>query len=56
MTNDPFRITHVDTLGDSQIESPFAPGLMQGLLHRREQILQHGARAELDFGVELHAG
>ena len=33
-----------------------APRFMQGLLHRRKQVLQHGAGAKLDFGADLHAG
>ena len=26
------------------------------LLHRREEIIEHRARAEVDLGVDLHAG
>jgi len=26
------------------------------LLHRREEILEDGSRAEVDLGVDLHAG
>jgi hypothetical protein len=32
-----------------------APGLVQGFLHRRKQVLQHVAGAGLNFGVALHA-
>jgi len=34
---------------------PFPPCFVQGPLHRCEQVLQHGARAEFDFGADLHA-
>jgi hypothetical protein len=36
--------------------STLAAGFVEDLLHRREKILQHGARAEVDLGVDLHAG
>jgi hypothetical protein len=32
------------------------PRLVQGLLHRGEQVLEYRARAEIDFGAHLHAG
>ena len=39
-----------DALGSS----PLPPRLMQRLLHRREQVFQHGAAAEVDLRVDLH--
>jgi len=36
--------------------STLSPCLVRDLLHGREQILQHAARAEVDFGVDQHAG
>ena len=35
---------------------PLPPGLVGDLLHGREKILEHRARAEVDLGVDLHAG
>ena len=32
------------------------PGLVGDLLDRREEILQDAPRAEVDLGVDLHAG
>jgi len=36
--------------------SPLPPGFMGNLLHRREEILEDAARAEVDLGVDRHAG
>jgi len=35
---------------------PLPPGLVGDPLHGREEILEHRARAEVDLGVDLHAG
>ena len=35
--------------------SALARRLVESLLHRREQIFKHGARAKMDFGRDLHA-
>ena len=31
------------------------PGLMPGLLHRRQEVLDHAARTQMNFGADLHA-
>jgi hypothetical protein len=36
--------------------SAFPPRLVRDLLHRREEILEDAPRAEVDLGVDLHAG
>ena len=38
------------------IDLPLPPGLVGDLLDRRQEILQDGPRAEVDLGVNLHAG
>ena len=35
---------------------PLPPRLVGDLLHRREEILKDAARAEVDLGIDLHAG
>ena len=32
------------------------PRLVGGLLHRREELLKDATRADVDLGIDLHAG
>ena len=43
-------------LSSCRNQLPLPPRLVRELLHRREEVLHHAARAEVDLGVDLHAG
>ena len=39
-----------------QFQLPLPPRLVGDLLHRREEIFEDAASAEMDLSVDLHAG
>jgi hypothetical protein len=47
---------NADTLLCNKESLPLPPGLVGDLLNWRQEILQDAPRAEMDLGVDLHAG